>query len=128
MTELYIKTSAVKGLIASKISFCIICVCALYIYYVYINTHTCMYIYFRKMLSLYEYKYRHVNTCKYFQNVYCMYEYLYTLYIHIINIHRTHTYIMQTKTFILYAINRLTAQIKTIISRQSIMKSFTCGL
>ncbi len=29
----------------------------------------------------------------------------YTLYIYIINIHSTHTYIMQTKTFILDAIN-----------------------
>ncbi len=27
------------------------------------------------------------------------------MYIYIINIHRTHTYIMQTKTFILEAIN-----------------------
>ncbi len=42
-------------------------------------------------------------TCKYFQNIYCMCVYL-------INIHRTHThYALQTKTFILDAINRLTA-------------------
>ncbi len=45
--------------------------------------------------------YRYVNTCKYFQNIYCMYVYL---YIH--NKYTQSTYIMQTKTFILDVINR----------------------
>ncbi len=38
--------------------------------------------------KLYEYKYIHVNTCKYFQNIYCMCVYL---YMH--NIHSTHRYV-----------------------------------
>ncbi len=51
--------SAVKQLIAinhiQNKSFCLhnICVCAVYIYYVYMNTHTCMYIFQKNMLSLY---------------------------------------------------------------------------
>ncbi len=46
-----------------------------------------MYIFKKKMLrlyilnvfiyKLYEYKYIHVNACKYFQNIYCMCVYLY---------------------------------------------------
>ncbi len=39
----------------------------------------------------------------------CVYLYV---YLYIINIHRAYTYIMQTKTFILDVINRLTALIK----------------
>ncbi len=35
-----------------------------------------------------------------------IYIYIYTVYIYLINIHRTHTYVMQTKTFVLYVINR----------------------
>ncbi len=57
-----------------------------------------MFIYTTK---LYEYKYRHANTFKYFLNIYCMYVYL---YIHK-NIHSTHIYYVN-KTFILDAINR----------------------
>ncbi len=55
-------------------------------------------------MQLYEYKYEHVNAWKYFKNIHYMCVYL--IYIYIINIHRTHAYIMQTKTFILYVINR----------------------
>ncbi len=84
-----------------------------YMFYVYINTHTCIYIYiyFRKKyvdnilnIFIYNINYRNinidVNACTFFQNIYCMCVYL----LYIINIHRTHTYIMQTKFFILYAI------------------------
>ncbi len=70
---IYILFSAVKRLIASKISVCVrnISMCAVCIYYVYINTHTCMYILQKNMLYWYiKYKYRHVNTCKYFPNIY----------------------------------------------------------
>ncbi len=79
--------------------------CAVYIYYVYIITHTCMYISEQNVVYVlnifiynikYEYKYRHVNIFKIHTVCVCIYIY--------INIHRT-THIMQTKTFILYAIN-----------------------
>ncbi len=53
--------------------------CTVYIYYVYINAYTCMYIFKKKCYvyilnifiynKLYEYKYIHVNTYKYFQNI-----------------------------------------------------------
>ncbi len=49
----------------------------------------------------------HVNTYKYFQNIYCMYVYLY-----ILNKYTQYTYIYYVnKTFILDAINRLTTLI-----------------
>ncbi len=44
-------------------------------------------------------------------NIFKIYTACVCIYIYIINIHKTHTYIMQTKTFILDAINRLTALI-----------------
>ncbi len=62
---------------------------------VYIHTYTCMYICQKIIVYIYKlYKYRHVNTCKDFQNIYCT---CVCIYIYIINIHSTHTYIMQTK-------------------------------
>ncbi len=81
---------------------------AVYFYSLYINKHTCMYIFQKNMpclyikyiyleYKLYEYKYIHVNTCTYFQNIYCFYMY-------IINKRRTHIY-YANKTLILYAIN-----------------------
>ncbi len=38
------------------------------------------------------------------------------VYVYIINIHKTHKYIMQTKTCILYAIKRLTAYLLYILT------------
>ncbi len=62
----------------------------LYITYIYYNIN-----YIKK-------QYIHVNTCKYFQYIYCMSVYLY--------IHNKYTQIYYVnKTFILDAINRLTA-------------------
>ncbi len=37
-----------------------------------------------------------IYKCKYFQNIYCMCVYL---YIHILNIHSTHTYVNENKTY-----------------------------
>ncbi len=42
-------------------------------------------------IFIYNIKYINVYTCKYFQNIYCMCVYL---YIHIINKHARHAYIM----------------------------------
>ncbi len=50
-----------------------------------------------------QYKCINVNIFKIYTVCLCIYKY-------IINIHSTHTYIMQTKTFILDVINHLTAQ------------------
>ncbi len=96
--------SAVKRLIAinriQNKSFCLpnIYECTVYMYYVYINTHTCMYIFKKKVLCLYnkniyiiyklfKYKYIYVNIFKIYTVCVC-------IYIYIINIHSTHPYIM----------------------------------
>ncbi len=79
-----------------------ICFCTVYIYYVYINTNIykfCLYIKYHIWYKLWEYKYVHVNIFKIYTVYVC-------IYIYIINIHSTHTYIMQTKTCILDVINR----------------------
>ncbi len=75
----------------AKIKACLhnICVHTVYVYFVYINTHTCIK-YLRKICYvsifyifiydiIYEYKYIHINTCTYFQNISCM---CVSLYIH----------------------------------------------
>ncbi len=102
-----IYSSAVKWLIVinriQNKSFCLhnICVCTVYIYYAYINTHTYS-IYFENI-----YMYLHVYI--YIHILYIIYKYIYymsityflkcihacvCIYIYIINIHSTHTYIM----------------------------------
>ncbi len=99
-------------LITSKIKrfFYIIYVCTVYIYYVYINTHTCMYIFQKKMIryvyilnifiynKLHEYKCINVNIFQIYTVCVC-------IYIYIINIHNTHKYLV-----ILDVINRLCCQ------------------
>ncbi len=95
--------SAVKLLISinrikNKV-FIYMCVCTVYIYYAYINTHTHAFLYLRKNVYLYitlifYYINIHVNTCKYFLNIYCM-----SVCLYIINKHSPHTYIMSTKTY-----------------------------
>ncbi len=52
---------------------------AVYIYYVYILCifqKNMLFIYYK--YKLYEYKYRHVNACTYFQNIYCVCVFIYT--------------------------------------------------
>ncbi len=109
-----LRISAVKRLIVinriQNNSFCLhnMCVCCVYLLGIYKYTHACIYFRKKKCLyikyiyleyKLYEYKYRHVNTCKYFQNIYCMCVYL---YIHNKYTQNTH---YANKTFIVYAIN-----------------------
>ncbi len=96
-----------------------------YIYYVYINTHTLNYLY---MLNIFIYNmnntFRHVNACKYFQDIYCMCVYL---YIHNKYTQNTHIYIYITflvKLFFLDMINCLAAL--NIISYNIIF--IYCGL
>uniref|UniRef100_A0A8C1MYU2 Aspartate aminotransferase, mitochondrial n=1 Tax=Cyprinus carpio TaxID=7962 RepID=A0A8C1MYU2_CYPCA len=68
------------------------------------------------------YNINYVNTCKYFQNIYCMCVYLY-----IYNIHRTHTYIMQTKTFILYKFSAATTPVFRKCSRSVLCTFVSSG-
>ncbi len=94
--------SAVKRLIEINCiqnkSYCShnICVSTVYIYYVYINTHTHACIYLRKIyyvyiINIFIYyklcKYIHVNNFKTYTVCVC-------IYVYIINICSTHTYIM----------------------------------
>ncbi len=62
-------------------------VCCVYLLCIYINTHTCMYLFQKNVFclyikyiyiwhKLYEYKYIHVDTCKYFKNICCVYLYI----------------------------------------------------
>ncbi len=69
--------------------------------YIFKKNILCLYIKYIYINKLYEYKYIHVNTCKYILYV-CVFIYI----LYIINIDSTHTYIMYTKTFILDVINR----------------------
>ncbi len=77
-------------------------------YYVYINKHMHVYILENSVYILNTFIYIinymniniDVNTYKYFRSTYCMSVYIYNKYTQ-----NTHTYIMKTKTFILYLIN-----------------------
>ncbi len=80
-----------------------------------IKNMLCLYIYiyiYIYIYKLHEYKYIHVNTCKYFQNTYlmCVYSYIY-----IINIHSTHTHVLYKQKLLFWmryiTINHLTALI-----------------
>ncbi len=102
--NLYKYISAVKRLIASKIKVFFflhnVCVCVRCIYKY--KTHTC--IYFRKIgyvyiLNVFVYNRIYININRHV-NIFKIYTVCVCIYIHIINIHRTHTHIMQTKTFI----------------------------
>ncbi len=91
--------------------------CTVYIYYVYIyiyiyiyiykyKTHTC--IYFRKIgyvyiLNAFVYNRIYINIDRHV-NIFKIYTVCVYIYIHIINIHRTHTY-YANKNIYLYVIN-----------------------
>ncbi len=91
------------------------CVCAVYISYVYITTHTCSvnikkYICYVYILTKLIYNMNYLNTNKDMEinfNIFKIYTACVCIYIYIRNIHRTHA----NKTFILHAINNLTALI-----------------
>ncbi len=105
------------------------CIYCVYIHYLYINALTCMYIFQKNMFCLYMkyiyklYKYIYVNTCKYFQNIYCMCVYL---YIDNEYTHSIYTYIMQSKTFILDAINRTNSNKNTNILNCNNISQYYC--
>ncbi len=117
-------SSAAKRLIAyNNIQ---VYVCTLYIY-VCINIHTSNIYFENTYMYLHVYIYIHIiyiiyKCLIYKQNIFFL-KYIHVcvcmcmcmcIYIYIINIHSTHRYIMYTKTFILDAINRLTAQKKSL--------------
>jgi len=76
------------------------CVYCVYLFCIYKYTHRCIYI-SEKMyvyilnIFIYNINYMNINV-----NIFKIYTVCVCIYIYIINIHKTHTDIMQTKTFI----------------------------
>ncbi len=84
--------------------------CVLCVYYVYINTHTHVSLYLRKICYVYiinificKLNYMNINICMQIFSKYVLYVYVFIYTQH------THIHIYYVKTFILKAINHVTA-------------------